>query len=742
MNKKIFLLIFIFFVFNIYSQLPENIQYNRTFDRRVRYEATLLEYNSRLYVDAKGGIEEYQILSDGSLELISYISTLHYSIANAIILGDSLFVATSSGYNTNHKIYVIDVSSSPMQLVYIMDAGNIYGISRLSGNADYLFCTPSSSSLSMVYDKNSLQYISELLTGGYYSIHQNYLFYQTTINDSTYLNISDIQDLSNVTEISSLYLGLNQQNIGYFFYGDTLFITQNEQVAFVNISDLYDPSTIAIIDQIPSIPSVNFFTTLIIYENFLMFGNTETKFWIYDISEISFPQLILMNNQFIGGSSYKKTLLLYENNIYYTRTDRNICLMSARELPILNVIAEFGNYGQLHFYDLAYPYLLYSDPFQLKQFCINLNYPNPEPYCLAESPNGWVSPICYNDSLICFITADHGSNNLVICEYDEYDIQVVNSTSLGTTNFSDVFFRGEHLILCGLFPGEVSINVINQDFTISEIGNFTVGDRSFIIDQTSQCASDYLFIRSKYNNEYIIEVFENQVPFNQVSSFELICNNHEFDIFFFLEDDKVLLCDYFAPGGLYYLCNYTFPNSFEMLDSFSSNTITFRLNDNYLFGRRDLSGHAEFYMWQNDEIELVQSHSFDVEFFDVFFLPLESRFIAGGRYNVQEYSCDYVFAINNQISVNKPFLSNHPNPFNPSTTISYNIIESGKVDLSIYNIKGQKVKQLIDEELPAGQHFVIWDGTNDAGKPVASGVYYYQLKAGSQMLQNKALLLK
>ena len=87
-------------------------------------------------------------------------------------------------------------------------------------------------------------------------------------------------------------------------------------------------------------------------------------------------------------------------------------------------------------------------------------------------------------------------------------------------------------------------------------------------------------------------------------------------------------------------------------------------------------------------------------------------------------------------------LSNHPNPFNPTTTISFSILDESNVELSIYNIKGQKVKQLVNDQLSTGEHSVVWDGRDDNNLPVGSGVYFYKLKAGDFEKTRKMILLK
>lgn len=86
--------------------------------------------------------------------------------------------------------------------------------------------------------------------------------------------------------------------------------------------------------------------------------------------------------------------------------------------------------------------------------------------------------------------------------------------------------------------------------------------------------------------------------------------------------------------------------------------------------------------------------------------------------------------------------SNYPNPFNPSTTIEYSIPQAGRVKLSIFNLRGQKVKTLLDSDIERGQHRVVWDGRDDGNRSVASGVYFIRLEAAGKTSIRKAMLLK
>ncbi|MCK4654383.1 MAG: T9SS type A sorting domain-containing protein, partial [Candidatus Cloacimonetes bacterium] len=82
------------------------------------------------------------------------------------------------------------------------------------------------------------------------------------------------------------------------------------------------------------------------------------------------------------------------------------------------------------------------------------------------------------------------------------------------------------------------------------------------------------------------------------------------------------------------------------------------------------------------------------------------------------------------------------NPFNPETTINYSLKENAKVSLNIYNIKGQKVKTLVDEQLQQGEHSAIWNGRGSNGNQVSSGIYFYKMKTDNFEKTRKMILIK
>jgi choice-of-anchor B domain-containing protein len=85
---------------------------------------------------------------------------------------------------------------------------------------------------------------------------------------------------------------------------------------------------------------------------------------------------------------------------------------------------------------------------------------------------------------------------------------------------------------------------------------------------------------------------------------------------------------------------------------------------------------------------------------------------------------------------------NFPNPFNPSTRIPFELTNGGRVTLEVYDVAGRRVRAVLDRPLPAGLHEAEWDGRDDDGRGVASGVYFYRMQAGNRTETRRMVLLK
>jgi hypothetical protein len=85
---------------------------------------------------------------------------------------------------------------------------------------------------------------------------------------------------------------------------------------------------------------------------------------------------------------------------------------------------------------------------------------------------------------------------------------------------------------------------------------------------------------------------------------------------------------------------------------------------------------------------------------------------------------------------------NYPNPFNPETHIRFSLAHKVKVTVEIFNVLGQRIRSLVDSDMAPGKHDVLWNGRNDAGVRVSSGVYFYRLKAGDYVNSRKMVLIR
>jgi len=103
-------------------------------------------------------------------------------------------------------------------------------------------------------------------------------------------------------------------------------------------------------------------------------------------------------------------------------------------------------------------------------------------------------------------------------------------------------------------------------------------------------------------------------------------------------------------------------------------------------------------------------------------------------------------AVNSDISRTVPaefaLYPNYPNPFNPTTTIGYDLPVNANVNIAIYDLLGKQVTTLVNEDQLAGTQSIIWDATDATGTSVTSGVYFYRLQTGSFQETGKMVLLK
>ncbi len=164
-----------------------------------------------------------------------------------------------------------------------------------------------------------------------------------------------------------------------------------------------------------------------------------------------------------------------------------------------------------------------------------------------------------------------------------------------------------------------------------------------------------------------------------------------------------------------------------------------------------INGMIPCYVYPGDKI---QTESEDTARLHLFFLNDDSygSSIQSEGNNPNPDNCRLEYAaidfstleseVNQISSANVLDAVNYPNPFNPVTTIKYNVAVNANVTVEVYNLRGQKVITLVNSTQKPGEHSVVWDGTDDNGKTVGSGIYLYKIKNGKYTSTKKMILMK
>ena len=146
---------------------------------------------------------------------------------------------------------------------------------------------------------------------------------------------------------------------------------------------------------------------------------------------------------------------------------------------------------------------------------------------------------------------------------------------------------------------------------------------------------------------------------------------------------------------------------------------------------RSMNSGATFEVFQVIDAELNT-----IQFFD------NTGYIFGHQNMLLKYLDPVGISNDCEIQAKDINLKAYPNPFNPTTIISFTIHEKSEVELIMYNIKGQKINNLINQVLIKGDHTITWDGKNSNGEEVSSGLYLCRLRIEDQIISKKLMMMK
>jgi len=727
------------------------------------YHRLLIEDNF-LYAISHYGFEVNSVNEYGELLRIGIIP-IEGDVDGIEKIGNYVFVSVSTQLNRldeiDSELYKIDVSNpyEPMIVDSIVFPENIknykigtYGaylgyhkLEEINNNWFYtqlVFMDP-------ITFEEITSYIIHTFTD---KLNDNYFMQQR--NSGEY--IFDIYDYSDIYDIQ-LVDSVNFESCptqfltGHAIDDNTFVLMGYESISLYNISDIHNIEYLSTYNRY----GITFpFGDCTKVDNYLLIPSeilgievvditdpqnpTMFDFWEFPIEEltqinpyfISAGEVIYENNHLYIGTFYNGILLMnfFDGTIEYV--NKNQCNRNNYTFHDVfnNHLFTTGFSGGLYVYnieDVTSPTLemiIFEDLF-VTDFRIKNNYIYLTTYSGLDENNYFkvfdisdlANPILLLDELLSGFSAfrlnENEFNNIYIC--------------------SDVNSQYQEVRKYDIANPENIVQILQFDF-------------AEIVRAPSFFYSGYLYVLANGNEMkdlLIYDGFEEENPelVNQITNFTVSPKIYNVD-------DYLNISQSYTGFDHFYNLDDPLNPEFSFSTQNSSGWKGCKLRDNVLFCTKGYT----VYLY-----DLEDDPSGELEPFDFFNLNSAYKNITFFSQNDNNYffceqlecisTYNYSIETSAQDDLQKPeiSLSNYPNPFNPETNIIFSLPGDSNIELDIFNIKGQKIKTLLRDQIEAGEHSITWNGEDASGKKVSSGVYLYKLKVNDDKeIIKKCMLLK
>lgn len=688
------------------------------------------KHNDFIFIGRDSGVEVYNTNESASPELISVFC---YNYIYDIYLENSFaYLATNNG------LYIYDISDivNP-QFLFNYDTGSSKSLDIWN---NYLFIksdgyNPQSDGyyIFSILDPNNpvlLNHIQDFQGFGYHmntiDVHNDILFIGADTDNWNYrLNLFDLSNPSFPVFINSIDI----PNIESIKFQDQLaFITYGGPIQVIDISN---PNLLEVVQSIPIFCEEIALNSEIIYCH-----SREKGFEVFNISDIQNP-LNISKFQIPSGLHpvYRDLYIDAQNNALYIGYNHGFEIfdVSSYENPFLLATFEDSYCSLIQISETENVIASTENNFSI----INFSNPiQPELISNFEFPSSYDTQLFIDallvDNYIYVIIYEHENFNQgsFLHKIDVSDLNnpiLVSSTQVSSSDVSDFEYYDSHFFVLQGLNIKVFDMSMNETTIISNAGKFEISDNKLyfifgnllIIENIEDIFSPYFIGEIELTTDISDFIIHNNVAY-------LVCND-SFQILDVSDSNNPILSN---------TVNY-YPSSYIIFQP--------KIIDNNLF-ISDLNWN-EFYIYDlQDQLSpsLISNFKWNLTSYD--FLLFNDYLITSNNYfgvSTLDYYSLTSFEENEIILHNTDKVSNFPNPFNPTTTFSFSISDNSRIELSIYNIKGQIIKTLANNNFTIGSHSIIWSGDDESGKIVSSGVYLYKLNVnGKTEAVKKCLLLK
>jgi len=702
-----------------------------------RYNSTLLSYQGRLFSTNLCSIEEFLIQDDGTIQRISFIDKREGSTKAFIDEDKYYYIDFISGRDIAY-LHCFDIARSPMMFITSIELSIDYQSTHtLFFSDEHIMISDYARHRTILLNKSTYQndgYINGLY-GEYINLQDNIVVQPMSLSGCTILSINTIDINYQLTEISLVtlpdYLGTGINDITY--QNQKAILSMQLGLVIVDYNDIFNPYIFC------SILSDYGYTTGYLAGEYLFTYENTSHFKVYQLQNSGQATLLYVEDSIPTQDVISNGTICYVEPYLYVNAGYYIIIYNISNS--INIIDTLGN-SRIGYVGIS------LDDNELYFMVINHREQSQSIYSALDN------------ALLCHLYYDTFYPALVDVFIVKNGYLYVNHRD-GTSRSLDMFsLQNQQATLVDSIPIAYSpsgnMNLIrNYLFTYIYNENntnpyrtavYSVNDASltYITEFVGSMPFSYYGSDSQ---DYVIYSQNNRMTIRDASNI----NDIIFDVPFpsgILENDGPMPYDY--NHVVRFTDSLTQVNAFS-LDNQQFSTLNPTINGGYanvhnkVIAINGLYGEpSRYYTVYGNQISMVGSKTFDRDNHRTFFFPQRNKMVQVAQNGIWVYDFLYTLSETDETipSVETLLLQNYPNPFNPDTTISFLLEKTSFVNLDVFNVKGQLVKVLVANYKTAGKHHILWNGVDNQGIPVTSGVYLYRLKIDNYTQTKKMVLLR
>ena len=693
------------------------------------YAYSVVKYNDQLITRNRGSIQEYLITNDGSLHMVAIFerSALHphYTYVDNNRFYDVAILDEMRGL----RIEVYNLLHSPMQKITdfeIIFSSNMF---RLHFSQNYIIVYDVYESLYLLFNKNNYQFERTLsLPSSLVFIDDNFLVIQDefTIQFYSLLDENEFQ-LEYLSEISvsfppNFVFNCVKQD-------DFLVILHAFGTTIIDIRDLQTPSLWI------HIPTEGVPLSTIVSNDLIVSNNGSGYLEIFQRYDVNDFELVYQSIE----RSY-----MWNNNMYI-----NYPYLYINQGFALNVYNLSNNFTLDFTYgDNSFDYAVIPAHNTLYMFhVIRSNDQDGQPLYKYEFID-----VLKNELFLQFEFINHTAN---VVDIKENLLFMFNTNLLDNTRCFEVYnIENEQIDLLHSLP----VNTLINNYNVIGTNVFLRSYDQSLVEVYQLRPNEFIYLgsflgrlqsrNSEIHASHFLALQNNQVLVRDVYDFDLqlagyTLPNWGFNEPVYYDDANFLLFD--QDPGRFRAYNHNIDQglwseiySFPAPARINTHNQIITLN---AYGSTQIS---EYFSIINGIVHKLGEKE-DNRFVNrTYFYPEQKKMIQSAQSGIWIYDFDYTVSDTDTTiePAKAKLLKNFPNPFNPETTISFYLPLETQVSIDIYNIKGQKVKSLIKEIRTSGNHQVNWNGTDEDGHDVSSGIYLYTLSTSDFFQSKKMIILR